>query len=384
MIFDDLHLLVEFTDFCNEKCGYCKQADFKTIHGEMPKRFLQFDQLIRLVEGLKNNKLKVTALHPIWIGESLLHPQIAEMLSYLFIQNKQYNLFRGFVLNTNATLMSPQISDILMDHACYVQEHAGEYHYFRVHFSLDTIREETYSKIRQVPGKLLDQAMRNIDYILQQRRRLNLVVPNFTFAFIVLNENFGEAEEFLEFWSRKLGDSGVLFEVTSHWPTAVDKDSIYFRRCEGGFPPNVAELYEQVTTRLGLSKDLTTPSVQNPNAPRPPCAALWRTPTIAASGVVVPCCIDADVTLPVGTLSHNTLDEIWGGPTITDLRLAHIRGAFEKYPTCHQCTASEREDVPPEDVIRYLEAIGKSEEIEPYLQRMRVIKTQESNVNHGT
>jgi hypothetical protein len=58
---------------------------------------------------------------------------------------------------------------------------------------------------------------------------------------------------------------------------------------------------------------------------------------------VNPCCRDIDLNLNLGNINDYTIDEIWFGEKIQDLRRAHITGDLSAYPVCASCVEPEGE-----------------------------------------
>jgi radical SAM protein with 4Fe4S-binding SPASM domain len=372
----DIHVMMEITDYCNCKCIMCKQSQSDTMHRENKKQFLDLGLFIKLIEDLREKGPRGISFDPVWVGESTIHPDFKEMLYYLFETDKAHDLLKGFVINTNAIAMDSEMVDIFLNYAKYIRNREG--HFMRLYFSLDAIKEETYSKIKNVNGENLKKAMKNINYVIKKRREMNLVFPNLTFGFIVMNENVEEALDFVEYWKRHLSEmSHVPVEVAVSDSCPVDRDLIYLRQVVGfGDEQEAIRLHKSVAKSLEmhLGKDVQVSIKYS----RPPCGALWRTPNIAVNGDVLPCCRDDQLTMVLGNIKKESLHDIWHGEKITQLRLAHINKEFsvpfETFPTCLNCVNSEGGTLSNEDILEYLQSVGREELMVRYLERKKLEK----------
>ena len=63
---------------------------------------------------------------------------------------------------------------------------------------------------------------------------------------------------------------------------------------------------------------------------RPACPGLWKTPVIRWDGRLNACCADVDGEIEVGSLHDHSFEELWEGPLMTQYRLWHIQGEFER------------------------------------------------------
>ena len=365
----DVHLLIEPTDFCNCRCIMCKQSHPGPVHGNIPKQHMDFSLFVKILEDIKESGFHVTSIDPLWTGESTMHPDFKEMLYYLFTMNKDYNLFRGFVLNTNAINMDEELSDILLDYARYVHSTRNR-NFFRLYFSIDAATSATYQKIRNISGENLDKVVKNISYLVKNRKELGIIIPNLIFIFIVMQENLNEAGVFRDLCGNILKDSGVPYEIVPTWPLLVDRDSIYHRQLISCEPEKAEEIHRKAVFKLGLTKDaLSIPLKRRDSHYRLPCGALWRTPNIASSGNIVPCCRDIDLSLVLGNVKNDSLYDIWHGEKITEMRLLHIKGEFEKISTCSNCVEPEGGVLSDDEIMKYLDSVNRPELMKIYAAR---------------
>lgn len=68
-----------------------------------------------------------------------------------------------------------------------------------------------------------------------------------------------------------------------------------------------------------------------------PCYWLWSNPHIKNDGTVVPCCQDVNSTLALGNIQNDSLDRIWNGEKMQELRAKHLAGQAGEIPLCRNC-----------------------------------------------
>ena len=149
------------------------------MHGFQPKQFLKPELFKKIISDLKTGAFHATSINPLWAGESMLHPKFRKMMDELFRENKKHPFFNGFILNTNASLMSHAISDLFIDYAEYGQNQPG--FFFVLIFSLEAIRPETYAKIKGTTPESLKKVTANIEYLVKKRAKRKLIFPNLAF-----------------------------------------------------------------------------------------------------------------------------------------------------------------------------------------------------------
>ncbi|OGX20175.1 MAG: hypothetical protein A2Y00_07030 [Omnitrophica WOR_2 bacterium GWF2_43_52] len=381
----DIYLLNEFTDICNLKCIMCDHGRGKKIHGEYPLGILPDEQFQRILNHIKYQGVHIKCFHAGWLGEPLCHPASSILLAQLFRENALYNYFDGFSMNTNGILLHKEISNVFLDYAQFLEEKKSGF--VRIHMSLHAATKKIYETITGKQGENIGKVLDNIDYLMAERKKRNLQLPNLTFLFVVTESNKDEAKAFLRFWQKKLKEYNRKFEIIFDWPKdapGIDTDAIYFRREIAYEQYKAEQLHKQVACRLGLipkpmmkeriikSNEVLRKTVEeNYNYQRRPCPALFRTLVVHNTGIAVPCCSDLRLELKVGDLTKQSLDVIWHGEAITEMRLAHIRGDFAKYNRCCYCNNIDSFVISDDEIVQYLDDIGRKDEIMPFLRRMR-------------
>lgn len=71
-------------------------------------------------------------------------------------------------------------------------------------------------------------------------------------------------------------------------------------------------------------------------ARRVPCLYLWESVVILQDGRVVPCCFDYEGKITLGDLNKESLEAIWHGEKMRELRRQHVEGNFNN-ELCRAC-----------------------------------------------
>lgn len=253
---------VEITNHCPSRCIMCRAAQGFM---DRPRGFMALD-LFRRILAMIGPRLhqKPLILHN--AGEPLLHPELTAMVS---LANKADIPTE---ISTNAGLLTLDIYKALCQ--------AG---IARIIIALDGTNAKTLAAIRG-PGARPEQALPNIDAILNHRAARPSVGPALVMQMVRMRPNAHQHGEFLERYGR-LG---------------LPRVSAFLKPLEvpAGSP----------LLPLGASP------------PRFFCTAPWRTLGIYWDGRVVPCCYDLNASLCLGNAKEQTLTDIWRGEALAGLR----------------------------------------------------------------
>ena len=122
------------------------------------------------------------ALVPFFRGESLLHPEFIEMMTY--VKEKDISPVQ---LTTNATTLTEDIVQALIDIELDF-----------VSFSVDSIDHDIYSKIRK--GADLQNVLKNTEKFSEIKRKKGQDKPEIQVS-VVKTENTNDSiDEFVDFW----------------------------------------------------------------------------------------------------------------------------------------------------------------------------------------
>lgn len=290
---------VELVNRCNLDCIMCY-----TINHKEKKETLDLPQLRSVLDECEREGLPALV---IGLGsEPLIYKGIKDVLK----ASTDANIMDIF-LGTNGVLMNESLCEYLV-----------ESQIARVEISLDAATPETYQKVR---GKNeLERIERNIETLLEIKKRNNSTLPIIRLCFCVQDVNKHEQEAFLNKWNGRVD--------------YVDFQKLY------NFDA-VDELRE-----TGTIEGVETLEVKDSH-----CAYPFNSLHIWSNGNVTPCCtfFAKNEQLVVGNVRQQSLKEIWEGDSIKEIRRQLLTGDLN--PTCRVCL-SQRDHESFEEVR---EAINK-------------------------
>ncbi len=231
-------------------------------------------------------KHDVEAVVPFFRGESLLHPEFLDMISYLKEKSSA-----AIQLATNAQLLTDKISDRLL-----------ELEIDFISFSLDSIVAETYKKIRV--GGTLEKAMQNISAFLDRKKSLAQDKPIVQVSATKCEHNEEEIPGFIE-----------------HWQDRVDRVRIYPQHSEDG--------------KFGKLSNNASASQRE----RRPCKKPFADMVIYYNGNTAIC--NHDWQRPQkdspGSVSNQSINQIWNSDLYKQIREKHIKLKYEGLSPCAHC-----------------------------------------------
>lgn len=271
-------ITIELTNNCNLRCIMCPRNKMTR-----PRGYMNFDLFKKIID----QSYEYTELIDLDLfGESLTHPDLIQMIEYC----KSRNL--NTMVSTNLTPINDKMSEEIIKSGLDA-----------IIFSLDGATKETYEKIRI--GADYDQAVHNIETFLEKKRRLGSETPYTIVQMVYMKDTTKEAEAFINKW---------------------EKTSVNVVRLKPFFTLDREKSYMSA-----LSFDTTYA----------PCIMLWRKLTVFWNGTVGPCCNDYDMGYVLGNLNFQSVNEIWNGRPMQELRKIHAKGDLKKVPLCRDCKPFE-------------------------------------------
>jgi radical SAM protein with 4Fe4S-binding SPASM domain len=279
---------IELTNICPMECVMCPTGTGRMTRARGHMDVALFQRLVDEIAPTKNGG-KPIALHN--LGESTLHPRLAEMV--------RYASERGLVTELSA---NPGHLPLSLFRAL---EDAG---LSRLIISLDGTDAATLTRVRG-KGARGDVAFANLDAILDDRRaRAGNVTTRVLIQMIRQRANASQARAFLERYG------ALSLPLTSAYVKELDANT--------------------VDENAGTDDTL----YEIGRAERPYlCRAPWRTVVVLWNGDVVPCCHDANGAVVYGNLATSTLADVWAGPIARGLRERLARGAPNASDPCSGC-----------------------------------------------
>ncbi len=261
-----IEISIELTNRCNLACIMCNRQEMTRPLGNISWQTFKkiVDQTCQAAE--------LYYFH--CLGETLLHPKLAEMIDYCAQKKVPVSLA------TNATLLSKQKTRMLLAHP---PDH--------IFLAMDAIDPQTYQKIR---GKnYFHQVRQNILNYLKEKKK-NPVKTQAVVLFIKQKINENQVDKFRRYWQDK-GASGVYVKLIMQFINLKPQGKPA-RRCP--FP--------------------------------------WQRISFTWQGEAFPCCIDTNCRFNLGNINDQPFVKIWNGINYQKLRSSLNTGRLN--PLCRCCT----------------------------------------------
>ena len=288
---------IDTTNICQLHCPLC-HTGLGTIHRE--KGVMSFDVFTGVIDQIKNSCIWLTLYS--W-GEPFLNRRIHEFVAYA--HDRKIATIISSNLNKPLTpAMAEQIVTAGLDVLIV---------------SLDGVTQEVYETYRV--GGRLDRVLRNLQLLVETKRRLGYQSPHLEWQFIVMRQN----EHQIEAARALAGELGV--------------DSIVFKKVDfphGEHEPAKADqwLPRQHPEYL-RDEPFDKPYRENGAV----CWRLWRSAVVNWDGGLAPCCYLTDKSQDFGDVSVSTMKRVWNGPKYTAARgLFNNDEPSEEWVGCLDCS----------------------------------------------
>lgn len=265
---------IEITNHCNLKCAICDRSAMSR-----EKKLMEWSLFERICTDAIEFGVPQIGLG--WFGESMLHPQLPEMIAFA-----KRNGAKSVAFTTNGTLLTEENTRNCLE--------AG---LDRIEVSIDGATRSTFESVRV--GASYDEVVANVHTLLRIRDELK-APTKVQLNFVCTTQTINELRPFYRKW-RNLVD-GFFF--------------IPFMGYAG----------------------VQNMSPMPPPSHRTKCYMLWYMLISSVDGRAGVCCQgDPDINLEVGDLRTQTLKEVWNGPGIHRVRRTHFRRAWNELPVCGRC-----------------------------------------------
>lgn len=273
-----IYLILEPVSICNLRCPFCHQVDEKFTKNKSMMGMMDVELFKKIIDESSQKGTKAITLTS--RGEPTLHPKLGEML--LYCKDK----FIEFKMNTNATKLSEKlIHDILKSDPSDLV------------FSVDSYYKEEFESLR-VNAKFED-VLTNIKKFKEIKEKF---YPNSRCITRISGVQVSEKQDpvkFKEFWEQYV-DFVVMVKMLTKW-----------------------DIYNN-------SKEVMRNS---------PCHYLSRSLSIYFDGSIIPCDMDYQGVLKLGSLNDSTIEDIWKGEKHEKLFAAHRNGKRDTCFPCDRCPA---------------------------------------------
>ena len=280
-----IRLWVEPTSNCNLRCVMCPQREFTN---EM-KGFMELALFKKIVDDAKDFRPSINLFMR---GESLLHPDIIQMICYAHDN--------GIVtrLETNAGLLNSDMAQKLLDSGLDF-----------ISFSFDGYDKETYESIRV--NSNFERTMENIRYFLELKKRLGRKKPYTLLQVInlptIIKTEKRQKEEFIE---KFRGLTKFKFVTPHRFGGKIQEEKTGTRYAYTGIDKKVKYV---------------------------PCPYPWTSMSIYWNGDVVPCCIDFHGNYVVGNVKKDSIRDIWNSERLKELRKKLAERKNNEFGLCSTC-----------------------------------------------
>ncbi len=281
-----VRMWIEPTNTCNLKCVMCPQSsDTKFKRG-----FMEFSLFKKIIDEAKTFVYDVNLHHT---GESLLHPEIVEMIRYA----KQAGIYTR--LHTNAALLDEEKAKGILDANLDF-----------LSFSFDGYDKETYENIRR--GSNFEITLGNILNFLRLKKAQGKQRPFSVF-------------EVIDF-SAKPGTSSGLLNVT--------KEQLAFQKQFEETP------LDKFVLKAPHNWAGTHDADGNPLHPEKYCACTfpWYAMVVFWNGHVSPCPQDFFNNLCLGSIQESSIREVWHGKALINIR---EKMKYKKYHSLNPCATCD-------------------------------------------
>jgi radical SAM protein with 4Fe4S-binding SPASM domain len=265
-----LHLDVEISSRCNLSCTFCDKQPLLKSGKSGDMEFSIFKKIIDQAGMFKLKGLKLS-----YRGEPLLHPKIAEMVSYA----KQKGVL-DLYFNTNGMLLTQTMSSALID--------AG---LDRISISIDGIDAKLFNKMRK--GADFKTILTNIESLGKLKDNKGVKHPEIRIQTVNLPDL--DLEKYIKFWQP------YCDEVA-----AIDYKDVQSR------------VYDRVE-------------------PDWACPQLWQRMTIEWDGTILACNNDDFRKLSVGNIKQTSLHAGWHNTIVENARRFHQNGESHLVEACNGC-----------------------------------------------
>lgn len=305
------YLQIEPVGQCNLRCTMCPiqfRQDGPPFGPPAFMDFAAFRSLIDQFEGLET-------LHLQGLGEPMMHPRFFDMVGYAHARGIRVTT------NSNLTLINPRRAEQCVTSGLDT-----------LHVSLDGATAETFERIRVRAH--FDRVIRNIQRVLDARRRLGGGLPHMHMVMVVMRQNLHELPALV-----RLADSLEMDELfVQHLSHDFREASLPERyrpmreyvdgqTLQSEDPERVERTFGEaraVAAELGITLRLprTRPRLYPPGTPgQERCNWPWTAAYVSYDGSAMPCCmVSTPDRAQFGNMVREGVSGVWNGAAAEDFR----------------------------------------------------------------
>ena len=276
---------IETTSFCNARCNHCEHSTLGR-----PRAHMEMGLYKKIIDECDQYKKYCKEVFLFWMGEPFLDPNFFEKVKYA----KQKNSFKVTSYSNGSLLTSGNCQKLI------------ESGLDSIVFGTDGATKNSYESIRT--GLSYDRMVDGIKRLADLKRKLGTKTPHIHVQMVLTPLNYQEVGLFNKTWAGIVDEISIRKLVVWSGDTIDDELMDYSRTLIG-------ERYSQSI----------------------PCLFPWSLMVIAQDGKVALCCTDSRVKYELGDLSKESVQQIWRGQKMTQLRETHLAGQMNEIPICNTC-----------------------------------------------
>jgi wyosine [tRNA(Phe)-imidazoG37] synthetase (radical SAM superfamily) len=269
-------LNIEPTNDCNYDCVMCSRKNSNRPIGNM-----SMSLFCSIIDDVVKNGKEILWLTLHNDGESLMHPQLPEMIQYA----KSSGAIRYVHFNTNAQLLTKELAIKLIESGLD-----------DLTISIDAISQKTFHKVKRAGD--LETVTKNTIQLMDLKKQMGKQNPWVRAKIIDMPTTKHEIDAFKDFWTP------LVDEV------------------------QVQAIHNAAGSLRIKPKDQIT---------RHPCSLLWYSVSIKWDGLVSPCCVDLTGDNPLGDLKIESLKDVFKDGKIKQYREKMLNGQESELSPCNNC-----------------------------------------------
>jgi MoaA/NifB/PqqE/SkfB family radical SAM enzyme len=289
---------------CNLRCRMCPIQFRRDGPPHGPPAFMRFEVFTNLIDQMP----QLRELHLQGLGEPMMHPRFADMVTYATRRGVRVTT------NSNLTLLNPDRAERCVSSGLDT-----------IHVSIDGASAEVYESIR-VRARL-DRVLRNVELIRSAKQRLGSSRPHLRMVTVVMRQNLHELPDvvrlaclyameslFVQHLCHDFGESSLPAQYRPirefvEGQTLLNEDAARVEHYFG----EAREVARQLGVELRLPR--TRKRLHPPGTPGPDrCDWPWHGPYVSYQGLAMPCCMIATPDrMNFGSMAEQGVEAVWNG-----------------------------------------------------------------------
>lgn len=287
-----VRLWIEPTNLCNLNCTICPSKEAAKV---VPCGYMDFELYKEIIEQISKFCVDINLFNR---GESLLHPEICQMIRYAREKGLSTRL------ETNATLLDKGKSEEILNSGLDF-----------ISFSFDGYTRQVYEDIRR--GADFDKILSNILEFLRMKKKRRQNRP-YTLLQVIETEYLlknSTIQDRRDFKSRfvNLPLNGFRIISPHRFGGKIEESAVGAR-------------YAYVSDKPSIFKVSYLP-----------CPYLWCSMAILWDGTILPCCVNFFIEYPLGSVKETPIIDTWNSKAMVDLRKKIANREFKAVPMCREC-----------------------------------------------